>query len=197
MVVKTQADRSEGKLASAFISYSRRNKDFVRRLAEGLKKRDRGIWVDLENIAPTAEWMAEVYSGIVGTDAFVFVISPDSVKSEDCLRELNHAFEHNKKLIPIVRHEVVEEAVPEPLGSYNWIFFREDDDFEQALHDLVYALDTDLDWVRAHTRLLTRAIEWDDNDRNNSFLLRGSGGGGTGARGRRAHQPSGRPETLP
>jgi len=27
--------------------------------------------------------------------------------------------------------------------------------------------------VRAHTRLLTRAIEWDANGRNNSFVLRG------------------------
>ena len=27
--------------------------------------------------------------------------------------------------------------------------------------------------MRAHTRLLTRAIEWDANGRNNSFVLRG------------------------
>ena len=38
---------------------------------------------------------------------------------------------------------------------------------------LIRALDTDLKWVRAHTRLLTRAIEWDANGRNNSFVLRG------------------------
>src|SRR5439155_2392718 len=30
-----------------------------------------------------------------------------------------------------------------------------------------------LSWVRAHTRLLTRAIEWNANGRNNSFVLRG------------------------
>ena len=35
------------------------------------------------------------------------------------------------------------------------------------------ALDTDLKWVRAHQRLLTRAIEWDANPSNNSFVLRG------------------------
>jgi WD40 repeat protein len=174
VVIEAQAVSSEEQRASVFISYSRKDKDFVRRLAEALKKRDRSIWVDLESIAPTAEWLEEVYSGIESTNAFVFVISPDSVKSEDCLREHTHALKHNKKLIPIVRQEVDEEAVPEPLGSYNWIFFREDDDFEQAFQDLVYALDTDLNWVREHTRLLTRAIEWEDTDRNNSFLLRGS-----------------------
>jgi hypothetical protein len=38
----------------------------------------------------------------------------------------------------------------------------------------VDALDTDLDWVYEHTRLLTRAIEWDRNGRDTSFVLRGS-----------------------
>ena len=38
---------------------------------------------------------------------------------------------------------------------------------------LISALDTDLDLVRAHTRLLTRAIEWNANGKNNSFVLRG------------------------
>jgi hypothetical protein len=73
-----------------------------------------------------------------------------------------------------VRRDVDDEAVPEPLGSYNWIFFRDSDDFEDSFQVLIDALDTDLDWVRAHTRLLTRAIEWDGNRRDDSFVLRGS-----------------------
>jgi hypothetical protein len=174
MVVKTKADSYEERRTDVFISYSRKDRDFVRRLDEALAKRDREAWVDLENIAPTAEWLADVYSGIERTDAFILVISPDSVKSEDCLRELAHAGEHNKRLIPIMHREVEDEAVPEPLGSYNWIFFREDDDFEDSLQVLMDALATDLDWVQEHTRLLTRAIEWDSSERDNSFVLRGS-----------------------
>src|SRR5262249_52340278 len=38
---------------------------------------------------------------------------------------------------------------------------------------LINALDTDLDWVHAHTRLLTRAIEWENKGKSNSFVLRG------------------------
>jgi hypothetical protein len=63
--------------------------------------------------------------------------------------------------------------VPKSLGELNWIFYRESDDFDEATDTLISALDTDLKWVRAHTRLLTRAIEWDANGRNNSFVLRG------------------------
>ena len=38
---------------------------------------------------------------------------------------------------------------------------------------LVEALDTDLEWVSAHTRLLQRAVEWDNEGREGSYLLRG------------------------
>ena len=75
--------------------------------------------------------------------------------------------------MPIVHRDVAADSVPKSLGELNWIFFRESDDFEKATDTLISALDTDLKWVRAHTRLLTRAIEWDANGKNNSFVLRG------------------------
>ena len=161
-------------MADVFISYSRKDRDFVRDLHEALAERQRDTWVDWEDIPLTAEWLAEIFAGIEGADAFVFVISPDSAASEVCRQELAHAVEHNKRLVPVVRRDVKAEAVPPPLGSYNWIFFREGDDFDEAFRSLVKAIDTDLDWVRAHTRLLTRAIEWDGRKRDASFVLRGS-----------------------
>ena len=63
--------------------------------------------------------------------------------------------------------------MPKSLRELNWIFFRDSDDFEEATDKLISALDTDLNWVHAHTRLLTRAIEWNANGKNNSFVLRG------------------------
>jgi hypothetical protein len=66
-------------VSDVFISYSREDMDFVRRLAEALEKRDRETWVDLEDIRPTEEWLARVYSGIEGANAFVFVISSKSL----------------------------------------------------------------------------------------------------------------------
>ena len=39
------------------------------------------MWVDWEDIPPTAEWMREVEVAIEGADTFVFVLSPDSLKS--------------------------------------------------------------------------------------------------------------------
>jgi hypothetical protein len=156
-----------------FISYSRKDKEFVRRLDEELKRRDRQAWVDWEGIPPGEKWEKTIYGAIDATHTFVFVLTPDSIASEICGKEIAHAAANNKRLVPIVHRDVAADVVPKSLGELNWIFFRHSDDFEEATDKLIRALDTDLKWVRAHTRLGMRAIEWNTNGRNNSFVLRG------------------------
>src|SRR5262245_32493111 len=136
-----------------FISYSRKDKDFVRRLDQALKSRGREAWVDWEDICPTEEWMGAIYGAIEGADTFVFVLTPDSVASVVCGREIAHAAAHNKRMVPIVARDVNADTVPEPLARLNWIFFRESDDCGKATETLISALDTDLNWGNAHTRL--------------------------------------------
>ncbi len=157
-----------------FISYSRRDEEFVRRLHAALTALDKDVWVDWEDIPPTAEWPTEIDEGIEESDNFVFVISPDSLVSDVCARELGHAIEHRKRLVPIVFRDPDGAVVPEALASRNWTFFRSQDDFDTAFDTLVAALDTDLEWVSAHTRLLGRALEWEGKGRDSSFLLRGA-----------------------
>jgi WD40 repeat protein len=166
-------DQESPRAHDVFISYSRKDKKFVRRLDEALQTRGREAWVDWEGIRPTEEFMQAIYGAIEGADTFVFVLTPDSIASEVCGREIAHAATHNKRMVPIVARDVDAKVVPESLAKLNWIFSRETDDFEAAAASLVRALDLDLDWVHAHTRLLTRALEWEANKKSNSFALRG------------------------
>jgi len=156
-----------------FISYSRKDQDFVRRLYNELGRRKRKAWVDWKDIQPTEEWMQAIYGAIEGADTFIFVLTPDSLASINAMREIAHAVKHNKRMVPIVARNVDADTVPEALAKLNWIFCRDGDDFDKATDTLISALDTDLAWVHAHTRLLTRAIEWNANGKNNSFVLRG------------------------
>jgi hypothetical protein len=149
------ASDTEARPPDAFISYSRKDKEFVRRLHEALKRRDREAWVDWEDIRPTEEFMQAIYGAIEGSDTFIFVLTPDSVASPVCRREVAHAAAHNKRMVPIVAREVNADTVPEALRKLNWIFCKDGDDFEKATNELISALDTDLKWVHAHTRLLT------------------------------------------
>jgi WD40 repeat protein len=160
-------------LADAFISYSRRDKEFVQRLQEALTEHQRETWLETKDIPPTAEWLQEIYAAIEKSDAFVFVISPDSTMSEICQLELAHAIKHHKRLIPILRREGDQGQAPESLSRLNWLSFREENDFEGSFQTFLTALTTDLDHVRAHTRLLTRAREWEGKGQDRSLLLRG------------------------
>jgi hypothetical protein len=106
-------------------------------------------------------------------DAIIIVLSPDSAASRICSDEISHAIKHSKRLIPILRTEVDDILLPQPIRERQWIFCREADDFRAGVSAVIAAIDTDLEWVRSHTRLLSRALEWDGHKRDYSFALRG------------------------
>ena len=161
-------------MADIFISYSRKDKEFVRRLHEALSRRDREAWVDWEDIRPAEEFMQAIYGAIEAADTFIFVLTPDSVASVPCGHEIAHAAANNKRMVPIVAQDVNADTVPEALAKLEWIFYcRAGDDFEKATDKLISALDTDPEWVHAHTDLLTQAIKWEANSKSRSLVLRG------------------------
>jgi WD40 repeat protein len=91
-----------------------------------------------------------------------------------CAQEIDHAVANNKRLMPIVRREGFDMDLVRPaLGKHNWLFFREEDDFDAAFQSLIQALNTDLGYIKDHTRLLVRALEWDKKQRRDDLLLRG------------------------
>jgi len=160
-------------MGDAFISYSRVDKAFVQKLHEALTQNQKQVWVDWEDIPQAADWRAEIQEGIEKADAIIFVMSPDFLTSMECMIELEVAEEFNKRLIPIVYRDPDVKMVPPSLASLNWLFFRETDDFNAALEQLLETMDTDLAWVKTHTRLTSRALEWEKKEHNDSYLLRG------------------------
>jgi len=157
-----------------FISYSRRNKEFVSGLCKALIEANLKIWVDWNDIPPAEDWRQEIYRGIEASNNFVFIISSHSIASKVCAEELSHAIKHGKRLIPIVREDVGYDHVHPELGRINWIFFREGDDFDSGLEKLISAIETDMSYVRQQTHLLVRARQWEKAQRNKSYLLQGS-----------------------
>ncbi len=162
-------------MSDVFISYSRRDKDFVQALDKAFKSKSREVWVDWEDIPLAADWMREIHNGIETADNFLFVISPDSVASEICTQELTYAIDHHKRIVPILRRDVPDyKALHKHISSHNWIYFRESDDFDRSFESLLTTIDTDLNHVRSHTRLLSHALEWNEKGQDSSLLLRGN-----------------------
>ena len=162
-------------MSDVFISYSRKDIAFARLLHQSLVENNLETWIDWQDIPPSADWLAEVFEAIEETDAFVFIISETSLASEICGLEINHAFKHNKRLIPIVIKDVEADKVPPELSVLNWIFFDDaGEKFEKAMDDLVTAITVDQAWVKDHTRFQKKALDWERKGSDRGLLLRGT-----------------------
>jgi len=145
--------RSEEAKSKVFVSYAREDKAFVERLEAALKGKSVEPLIDKGEIAPLErDWWKRIEDVIAQADSLVFVISPDSVTSDVCKKELAFAQGLNKRLAPIVWRGTDDQAVPEALSKINYIFF-DDADFDASVETLVTALTTDIEWVRKHTSL--------------------------------------------
>lgn len=160
-------------MTSLFVSYSRKDTAFAHKLTEAFEDQDWDFWIDWEDIPATTDWRQQIEKGIEQTGVFLFLLSPDSVKSDVCRWEIAQAVKNGKRLIPIVVRDVRADEVPSALGSLNWILCRENDDFQIAFGKLTTAIKTDYDWVETHQQLQIKALEWERSGHENSFLLRG------------------------
>ena len=85
-----------------FISYSRRDQEFVTRLAADLDTQVAGAWFDQSAIQVGQNWHNEIMDGIRECKAFVLVLSPDAAESRYVREEVNKALELGKPIIPIL-----------------------------------------------------------------------------------------------
>ncbi len=163
-------------MSDAFISYSRRDGDFARQLVAALEAHGKTGWLDVEDIPPASRWDGELKHAIEGADAFVFVMSPDSIQSVECRKELEHAVALNKRIIPVHYRQVDPASVDPELAVRNWIpqvgLFA--DNFDNDVTTLVTAIETDLEWVHQHTVWLGKSLDWEGRNEDASLLLRGS-----------------------
>jgi WD40 repeat protein len=161
-------------MADLFVSYSRLDAEFVRALVESIEERGKRVWVDTEGIADGEVFPQAIRTAIERSDSFVFVITPAAVESRYCENEVEYARKLNKRIVPVLRTAVPDPELPPAIRDRSWIPFTERDQFESSLDRLLAALDRDVEHAKEHTRWLVKAIEWDMEKRDGSFLLRGA-----------------------
>jgi WD40 repeat protein len=158
-------------MADAFISYAREDQDFARRLHAALVKAGHSLWVDWESIHPSSDWFTEIAQGIDQSDAVIFVVTRNSVQSKECRAEVEHARRSEIRIVPVLRERVDPGLIPGGASAFQWVEFVDDTSFDESVLALRRALETDLDWVKDHTRLRLRALEWDREGRPTGKLL--------------------------
>ncbi|MFZ4816630.1 MAG: TIR domain-containing protein, partial [Phototrophicaceae bacterium] len=166
-------------LSDVFVSYRRKNVDFIKRLVAELKAAGKEVWVDWEDLPPgTSTFNDDIRRGLEGADAVICVLSPDYLDSAYCVEvELGYAVELNKKIIPIVLEKFPDERIPQNIADINWVYFvphaGHENPFEESFAKVLQALEQDLDHARMHRRFALRAIQWEAHKKPNGYLLSG------------------------
>jgi WD40 repeat protein len=188
---------------NAFISYGRADsQEFATKLYHCLTDAGFHIWFDQNDIPLAVDFQHQIDDGIAKADNFLFIIAPHSVNSPYCLKEIKLALQYNKRIIPLLHVEQISRSTwqernpqgtdsqwqeyqakglhssfpnmhPE-ISKINWVYFREDaDNFDKSLSGLIEIFRHHADYVRQHTEILEKALEWEQNKKPNRYLLVG------------------------
>ena len=162
-----------------FISYSRDDLDFAQQLIAALEIAGFDISIDLQGITGGEDFQRRLGVLIREADTIVFVLSPSSATSEMCTWEVDEAVRLGKRIIPVLCRPLEGNDPPSRLKNLDYVFFYAEpkvagSGFGRGLARLVASLNTDLDWMREHTRLLARATEWDTAGRVQNRMLSGA-----------------------
>ena len=161
MAVLTEPAQDRQPKARIFISYSRKDMAFADRLEAGLRARGFEPLIDRTEIYALEDWWQRIQALIGKADTIVFVLSPDAVASDICMRkEVAFATSLSKRFAPIVCRGVRDDTVPEALRRLNYIFFDDPIRFETSADVLAEALQTDIRWIRQHTEFGEQTRRW-------------------------------------
>jgi hypothetical protein len=84
-----------------FISHSSADFEFAKTLAGLLQKNGFATWYAPRDISPSADYSSEITSGIRASDAFIILLSDNSMGSTAVKNELEMAFFLHKKIVPV------------------------------------------------------------------------------------------------
>jgi hypothetical protein len=78
-------------MGHVFVSYSRRNKEFVDNIVTDLEKVGLSVWIDREDIKAGKSWRVQIVEAIDTCDAFILMLSSYSALSENVQKEIDLA----------------------------------------------------------------------------------------------------------
>jgi hypothetical protein len=119
-------------MARIFVSYSRIDGDFARKLARSLSGLGGDIWIDVEDIPAGMNWSSAIQQGLQLCDVMIVILSPDSAASRNVEEEWQYYRDKGKPIIPVLLQPA---EVHYQLSRIQYIDFHAQD-YETALQQL-------------------------------------------------------------
>jgi hypothetical protein len=107
-----------------FLSYSRKDEEVVKVLAQGFGAAHREVWFD-HDLGGGDAWWDKILDNIRSASVFVFALSDESLQSQPCRAELDYARKLDRPVLP-VRVGPVANFRSSPVADLHTITFRSD-----------------------------------------------------------------------
>ncbi|MGK7872414.1 MAG: toll/interleukin-1 receptor domain-containing protein, partial [Xenococcaceae cyanobacterium] len=162
-------------MTQVFIAFSEKDRAVKDKISKILMREGLTIWKNQTDIKTGTAFQYEINKGIEGADNFVYLMSSDSLASKYCQQEIEHAFAHNKRIIPLLIEDTGTNQIPSQLRGLQFIYLVGHDDQEKytGTDKLLKELKKDVAYYDCHKNLLVKALKWQRQERTPSRLLRG------------------------
>ena len=141
-------------MTQVFLSHADEDREIEEKIRRSLMREGYTVWSSQRDIEAGVDFNAAINRGIETTDNVVYLLSPDSITSEYCQRELEYALSLNKRIIPLNIGAVDDSALPTDIQSLQYIDLAnglEDEETYQArLGDLLKLLNQDKAYFEEH-----------------------------------------------
>lgn len=119
-----------------FISYRRQDEEFARRIHAHLTKHGFRVWLDVENISPSANWRNEIDKALKQCDILLLIMTPEALESSNVEEEWQYFHSQKKDIIPLRLRPVPRDKIHFQLNSIQRIDFYEQS-FDEGFMQLV------------------------------------------------------------
>ncbi|MDJ0510131.1 MAG: TIR domain-containing protein [Crocosphaera sp.] len=163
-------------MTDVFLAYAEKNENIKEKIRRSLMRESLTVWTNKTDIKTGIAFEEAINQGVEGADNFVYLISPESIKSEYCQQELDHALTNNKRIIPLLIEETDLDLIPSQVRDLQFIDFREhraEDIYQKSIDKLLKELKQDAHYYETHKTLLVKALKWQKQNKNPSLFLRG------------------------
>ena len=131
-----------------FISYTHNDNtnEFARRLQGDLEHQGWEVHIDTKFMGPGDELSGEIATAINDCNGMIVILTKNYKESKWCPKEVNLAVSKGKKLYPLFREKIADDAKPSSIDLHinttHLLYgsFCEDDQYDESLKQLIKCL---------------------------------------------------------
>ncbi|HEX3529789.1 MAG TPA: toll/interleukin-1 receptor domain-containing protein [Thermoanaerobaculia bacterium] len=130
---------ADKKKYDVFLSYSAKDKDWVKVFSSELKKSGLASWFDASQLALGERWKDHIEEALRESRSLIAIVSPNSIHSPWTFFELGAALADHKRIIPVLTEGVEWEDLPSPLMQFQGLKEREPADAARRVAEVLAA----------------------------------------------------------